>query len=228
MPARALRGRVFGNADASGNGVGRAEPYAHNVARETVGVVFDCLHSVRAVDFVDFQCPCSSNPVRLEKNHDVAHCLMPLPRLHNLCFLLLPYAGQLKQPLRLSLNDDENIRAPGTHHHRGKVRPHPLQHAGSKIVLHPLTALGGNNRKSGSTKLHAPIPVVLPSAHGLYMLTRSNGGNAADNSHLYLIRTRGEAKHGKTAFRAEKRDLFNYPTEPFIPCCVRFLWISVH
>jgi hypothetical protein len=89
------------------------KPTPGNVAGEPVGIGAEDVHRFLTVGFEKPQRPRRREAVEVEENHDVAHRLLPFPRVLDAQPARFADPRDLLEPLRFLLDDPEGVIAEG-------------------------------------------------------------------------------------------------------------------
>ena len=130
-------GRLF-DAELHRDRVGGLETDASNVPGEPIGVLGHDLDGVRAVGLEDANRPGSSDPVAVQEDHDLSDDLLLGPGVRDPFGPNRADARHLAKPIRLGLDDVEDLLTKGLDHLLGVDRPDAPDHPGAQIFLDPV------------------------------------------------------------------------------------------
>src|SRR5580704_5054502 len=103
-----------------------------------IGVLGHDLHGVRAVGLEDANRPGGSNPITVKEDHDLPNNLLFGPGVRDSLGPNRADARDLAKPVRLGLDDVEDLLPEGLDHLLGIDRPDATDHPGAEIFLDPV------------------------------------------------------------------------------------------
>ena len=126
------------DAQLHGDGVGRLETDAADVARQAIWVFGHDLDGVRAVGLEDPHRPRRADAVALQEDHDLPHRLLLGPGSGDAAGSYRPDTRDFPQTIRRRLDDVEYLLAESAHELLRINRPHAPDHAGREVLLDPV------------------------------------------------------------------------------------------
>src|SRR5260363_415280 len=164
------QGRVFGDIQLSGEGIGGLESDAVDIAGQTVGILLNPGDGLISVGLVDAHCSRAADAMPLKEHHDRTDHLLFLPTGEQLPLALLADAGECQQAFRFLFDDIEDRLAEGDNQLLGKVSTDALYHTGAEIFLDTDQGAGSRDLEMSGLKLQpvgsVPYPVAM-SVDGL-------------------------------------------------------------
>ena len=106
-------------------------------------------------------------------------------------------AVDLAQPLRIGLDDVEDLLAEGLHHLLGIDRADAADHAGGEVLLDPLRRGGRRGLQKPRLELLAMGAVVEPFARGRDPFARRDRGGMSDHRDEVAVPARLDAQHAE-------------------------------
>ena len=118
--------------------VGALETNPSDVPGKPIGVRGHDLHRVCAVGLEDVHRPAGADPVAVKKDHDLPDDLLFGPGVRDSLGPNRADASHLAKPIRLGVDDVEDLLPEGLDHLLGKDRPDAPDHPGAQIFLDPV------------------------------------------------------------------------------------------
>ena len=199
------------DAEFHGDGVGRHEADAADVAGEPVGVLRHDLDGVRAVGPEYPNCPCRADAVAVQEHHDLADDLLLGPGVGD---PLRPHpadAGHLAQPFRLRLDDIEHLFAECADQLSGVDRTDAPDHARAEIFLDALDRGGRGGADETRPELLAVGAVVDPFARGGDPFSRRHRRGVTDHRDQVAMAARPGPEHAEANLRIVEGDALDRP-----------------
>ena len=111
---------------------------AANIPGKLIGVLGHDLHGVRAVGLEDAYRPGGSNTIAVQEDHDLPNNLLLGPGVRDSLGPNRADPRDLAKPVRLGLDDVEDLLAERLHHFLGVDRPDATDHPRAQIFLDPV------------------------------------------------------------------------------------------
>ncbi len=147
-----------------GDQIRRSEPDAANVPREAVGVLAHHLHGVDAVGLEDAHGPRGSDPMAVQKHHDLADDFLIGPGGRDLVSAFRSDALDFPQSGGLGLDQIEHVLAEHLDHPFGVHRSDTPDHAGAEVFLDAIQRRGRGGLQEPCAELQAVGVVIGPVA----------------------------------------------------------------
>ena len=132
------------DAELHGDGIGRLETDAADIARQAIRVLGHDLDGVRAVGLVDAHRPRRADAVAVQEHHDFPHRLLLGPGRGDATGSYRTDAVDLTQSVRRRLNNVEHFLAERAQEFLGVGRANASDHAGREVLL---DAVGRGRRR---------------------------------------------------------------------------------
>ena len=217
-------GRLI-DAKLHGDGVGRLEADAADVAGQTVRVLRHDLHGVGAVGLVDAHRSRRPDPVAVQKHHDLADDLLLGP---GGCDAICPHrsdAVHFPQAVRLRLDDVEHLLPESSQQLLGVDRPDAPDHARGKVLLDAVERGRGGGLEEPGLELLTVSAVIRPVTGGRDPLTGGNHGGMANDRDEIAVTTRLHPDDAKAVLGVLVGDALDQPGQ-HLP--IGWLWLRLH
>ena len=166
-----------------GDGVGRAEANAADVARQAVRVLADHLDGVCPIGLVDAHRAGGSDPIGVEEQHDLPDHLLLCPTGDDFVGALGTDAGHFPQAVRLLLDQIEHRGTERPHQPLGVDRPDSADHARPEVTLDPVQG----SRRTGFEEIRLELQpmgaVIDPDTTDLHPLAGRDRGGVGGHRH---------------------------------------------
>ena len=201
--------RVGVEPDRLRNRVRGAKADSADVEGKPVRVLPHPVHRLVSVEPVDPDRPGGAHPVRLEKDHDLADRLLLRPGAHHLGLALGPDSGQLQQPIRIVLDDFEDVRPERADELCGEVGTDAPDHPRAEVLFDAFEGGRRNHPEVLRPELEAVAPVVDPHAVRLDELAGPDRCGGSDHRDR-LAPPRGvHPQHAEPGLLVVERDAFD-------------------
>ena len=210
-PGTQAERRILGNAEALRELVGGREADAADLLGEPVGVAADQLDRARAVGLEDPRRAQGAEPVRVEKEHDVADRALVAPGGRDPLGEPAADARDLAQPLGLALDHLEHAGAEGLDQLAGHRPADALDHAGAEIGLDALERGRRHHAQDLGAKLQAEARVGLPLAQGAHDLAGGDPWALADHGRGLALIGELDPEHAKPGLGIMEDDPLDQP-----------------
>ncbi len=187
QPRLQTEGGIRRKAQFLGYAVRDPESDTPHLGRQPIGILLHdrhCAVSIMAVNAVGIG---GGDSVPLQEEHDMLDALLLGPALTDLLQFCRRYAGNLGKPLRLFIQDPQDLLSEGLHHALGDYRTHALQYAGGEIENQSLRAGGPFQLIAGELELVTILRMTHPLAHDLQGLIGLGFGEMTDDRHCVFI-----------------------------------------
>ncbi len=217
-------GRLF-DAELHGDGVGRLEADAADVAGQPVGVFRHDLDGVGAIGLVDAHCPRRADAVAVQEHHDLADDLLLGPGNSDAARPHRADAVHLPQAVGLGLDDVEHLLPEGAQQLLGIDRADAADHARGKVLLDAFDRCRRGGLEEPGLELLAMGAVVRPVTGGRNPLTGGNHGGVANDRDEIAVTTRLDPNDAKAVVGILVGDALNQPGQHFP---IRWLRLRLH
>ena len=214
------------DAELHGDRIGGLEPDAANVPRKPVRVVAHHLDGIDAVGLVDAHRPRRADAVGVQKYHDLANDLLLRPGVGDAPGAHAANAGHLAQPLRLGLDDVEDLVAERRDQFLRIDRPDAMDHAGAEVFLDTLGR--GRRRGAHETRLEllAMGALVDPLPRHRHPLSGRDDGGMADHRHQIAMAPSLDPQDAKAVVGVMEGDALDKTDQDFLDRRFR-LWLGL-
>ena len=205
--------------------IGALETDASNVPCKPIGILGHDLDGVGAVGPKDANCPGGAHPVAVQEDHDFPHDLLLGPGIRDPLGPNRADARHLAQPIRLGLDDVEDLLPEGLDHLLGVDRPDAADHPGAEIFLDPVDRTRCRGLEKPRPELLTVGAIVDPFAGCGDPLAGGDDGGVADHGHQITVSARLCPEHAEAALGVVERDPLNHAGENFLS---RGFWRWLH
>ena len=167
-------GRLL-DSELHGDRVGGLEADAADITRQPIRIFRHDLDGIRTVGLVNTDCPCRTNPMAVQEDHDLAHDLLLSPGIGDALGADRANTRHLAQAIRLSLDRVKHLLAESTHKLFCVDRADASDHAGAQVFLDTVDRRRCGGAQEARLELLAMGMVVDPFAGCSDPLTSRNG-----------------------------------------------------
>src|SRR3984957_10685933 len=184
--ANAHHGRLL-NSEFQGDRMGGLEADSADITRQPIRVFRHYLDGIRTVSLVNADCPCRTDPMAVQEDHDLAHDLLLSPGIGDTLRADRANTRYLAQAIRLRLDRVKHLLAESTHKLFCVNRADAPDHAGAQVFLDTVDRRWRGGAHEARLELLAMGMVVDPFAGCGDPLTSGNGRGMPDDRYQLAV-----------------------------------------